>query len=121
MQYLLGQISCFGVAGGDCGVVPQQQVVHGSAHNLAAADHHRSLSSYGHTCRRNGSHVGSNSTDGHFYKRGSGVTCLFDQRQAAVGRARDEAISQVPSRKLSCVYAGQSGDGHGEMMRWRLH
>lgn len=117
MQYLFGQVSCFRVAGSDCGVVPQQQVVHGSAHNLTAAHYHRSLPGYGHTCRGNGSNEGCNEMNVHYCRECTieiktqlccAFTCLFDQRQAAVGCAGNEAISQVPARKLPCVYAGQS-------------
>lgn len=53
VRYLSGEVSRFRVAGRDGGVVPQQQVVHGSAHNLAATDDHRSLPGDGHACRSN--------------------------------------------------------------------
>lgn len=51
-MYLSRQIGSFRVAGGDGGMVPQQQVMHWRAHNLAAADHYRSLPRHRHTCRR---------------------------------------------------------------------
>lgn len=49
--YLSRQIGRFGVACGDGGVAPQQQVMHRSAYNLAAANHHGSLPSHRHACR----------------------------------------------------------------------
>lgn len=38
------------MAGGNCGVVPQQQVMHWRTYNLTAADHHRFFPGYGYTC-----------------------------------------------------------------------
>lgn len=35
-------------------------------------------------------------------------TSLFDQLHAAIRCARDEAVAQVPTRQLPCIYAGQS-------------
>lgn len=49
-MYLFWEISGFRVARGDGGVVPQQQVMHRCAHNLTAANHHRSLPRNRHTC-----------------------------------------------------------------------
>lgn len=76
MQYLFSQVSCFRVAGGDGGVVPQQQVVHGSAHNLTAAYDHRSLPGYGHTCRGSGSNVGCNDMKVHYFRECAVCTYL---------------------------------------------
>lgn len=52
LMYLSGEISRFGVAGGDGGVAPQQQVMHRSAYNLTAANHHSSLPGHRHTWNR---------------------------------------------------------------------
>lgn len=48
--YLLSQGGGLGMAGGDCCVIPEQQVVHGSPHDLTAADHHGSLPCHLDTC-----------------------------------------------------------------------
>lgn len=50
-SHLSGQISCFGVTSCDGGVAPQQQVMHRSAYNLTAANHHRSLPRHSNACR----------------------------------------------------------------------
>ena len=49
--YLSSKICSFRVAGGDGGVVPQQQIVHRGANNLTATDHYRSLPCHRYTCR----------------------------------------------------------------------
>lgn len=51
LLYLSRQIRGFRMAGGDGGVVPQQQVMHRCAHNLTATNHYRSLPCHRHTCR----------------------------------------------------------------------
>lgn len=51
VEYLSRQISRSGVASGDSGVAPQQQVMHGSAYNLTAANHHSFLPCHRHACR----------------------------------------------------------------------
>lgn len=49
--YLCGKIDGFRVAGGDGGVIPQQQIMHGCAHNLTAPNHDRSLPCHRNACR----------------------------------------------------------------------
>lgn len=48
--YLLSQGGGLGMARGDCCVIPEQQVVHGSTHDLTATDHHSSLPCHLDTC-----------------------------------------------------------------------
>lgn len=44
LLYLSSEISSFRVTGGDCGVAPQQQVMHRGTHNLTATNHYCSFS-----------------------------------------------------------------------------
>lgn len=48
--YLLSQGGGLGMARGDCCIIPEQQVMHGSTHDLTAADHHGSFPCHLHTC-----------------------------------------------------------------------
>lgn len=48
--YLLSQGGGLGMASGDCCVIPEQQVVHGSTHDLTATNHHGSLPCHLDTC-----------------------------------------------------------------------
>lgn len=51
LLYLSSKISGFRVAGGDSGVVPQQQVMHRCTNNLTAANHNCSFPCHRYTCR----------------------------------------------------------------------
>lgn len=46
-------------------------------------------------------------------------TSLLDQLHAAVWRAGDEAVAQVPTRQLPCIYAGQPVNGHIEHCKFK--
>ena len=89
-------------------MAPQQQVVHGRAHNLATANHNGLLACNRYTCTQAiGSGVFQTQTwfspNCHKAARFLTATCLFDELHAAVWGAGQEAVTQVPSSKLPRV------------------